>query len=144
MKNAMFLLTTMALLTLLAAPMVLSQEEERCPDMPDVPCRVNSESGLYQILYTVYCGTVTGDPADSCTVDQNGLITLPNGTKAPYTAAADFIDGPGGLYQFVDGEFVLVEAYPPAPPVEPEFIPPEYCAVYSADGHCETFRAPYE
>jgi len=143
MKKSMFLLAMMVLLMLLAAPMVLAQEDERCPGMPDVPCRVDSESGLYQILYTIYCGTVTGDPADSCTVDQNGLITLPNGTKAPYTAAADFIDGPGGLCHFVDGEFVLVEAYPPAPPVEPEFIPPEYCAVYSADGHCETFRAPY-
>jgi len=102
MKKSMFLLAMMVLLMLLAAPMVLAQEDERCPGMPDVPCRVDSESGLYQILYTVYCGTVTGDPADSCTVDQNGLITLPNGTKAPYTAAADFINGPDGLYQFVD------------------------------------------
>jgi hypothetical protein len=144
MKKSMFLLAMVVLLTLLAAPMVLAQEEERCPDMPEVPCHVDPESGLYQILYTVYCGTVTGDPAESCIVDQNGLITLPDGTKAPYTVAADHIDGPDGIYEFMDGEFVLVEAYPPAPPVEPEFISPEYCAVYSADGHCETFRAPYE
>ena len=144
MKKSMFLLAMMVSLTLLAATMALAQEEDRCPDMPEVPCRVDPESGLYQIPYTVYCGTVTGDPADSCMVDQNGLITLPDGTKAPYTVAADHIDGPDGIYQFMDGEFVLVEAYPPAPPVMPEFIPPEYCAVYSADGHCETFRAPYE
>ena len=31
----------------------VAQEEERCPGMPDVPCRVDPESGLYQTLYTV-------------------------------------------------------------------------------------------
>ena len=142
MKKPMLLVAMMILLMLLAAPMVLAQEE-RCPGMPDVPCRVDRESGLYQIFYSVYCAAFY-DPSTSCTVDENGLIEKPDGTKVPYTVAADHIDGPDGIYQFMDGEFVLVEAYPPAPPVEPEFISPEYCAVYSADGHCETFRAPYE
>jgi hypothetical protein len=143
MKKSMFLLAMMVSLTLLAATMALAQEEERCPDLPDVPCRVDPDSGLPQPFYSVYCAAFY-DPSTSCTVDENGLIEKPDGTKVPYTVAADFIDGPDGRYQFIDGEFVLVEAYPPAPPVMPEFIPPEYCAVYSADGHCETFRAPYE
>lgn len=126
MKKSMFLLAMMVSLTLLAATMALAQAEDRCLDLPDVPCRVDPDSGLPQPFYSVYCGTVYGDPADSCIVDWNGLITLPDGTKAPYTVAADFIDGPDGRYQFVDGEFVLVEAYPPAPPGMPEFMLTEY------------------
>jgi hypothetical protein len=127
----------------LAEDPALAQEVERCPDMPDVHCRVDPETGLYQILYTVECAAFY-DPSTGCWVDENGLIDLPDGTKALYTAAADFIVGRDGLYEYVDGEFVLVEALPPAPPVVAEYIPPEICAVYSADGHCETFQAPYE
>ena len=115
-------------------------QEERCPDMPDVPCRVDPESGLYQILYTVQCA-VFYDPSTSCSVDENGLIEKPDGTKVPYTVAADFIAGPDGAYEYVGGEFVLVETYPP---VGPEYISPEFCAEYRADGRCETFWASYE
>ena len=118
-------------------------QEDRCPGMSDVPCRVDPESGMYQILYTVECATFY-NPSTFCSVDENGLIEKPDGTKVPYTAADDLIAGPDGFYEYVNGEFVFVEAYPPAPPVVPEYIPPEICAEYRADGRCETFRASYE
>ena len=124
MKKSMFLLAMIVLLTLLAATMALAQEEDRCPGMPDVPCRFDPESGLYEILYDVHCWAFY-DPATGCPVDENGLIVKPDGTKVPYTEAADFIAGIDGIYQFVDGEFVLVEAYPPAPPIGPDAKPPE-------------------
>jgi hypothetical protein len=136
------------ILTMVAVAIVpaLAQEEaaaqeERCPGMPDVPCRVDPESGLYQMLYTVPCAAFY-DPSTHCTVDENGLIEKPDGTKVPYTVAAEFINGQDGFYEYVDGEFVFVEAYSPAPPVVPEYISPEFCAEYRADGRCETFRAP--
>ena len=58
------------------------------PGMPDYPCRLDPESGLYQPLYTVTCWAFY-DPATACTVDENGLIEKPDGTKVPYTEAAD-------------------------------------------------------
>jgi hypothetical protein len=142
MAVVMLTMVAVAIVPALAQEEVTVQED-RCPDMPDVPCRVDPESGLYQILYTVPCA-VFYDPSTHCTVDENGLIEKPDGTKVPYTEADDFINGQDGFYEYVDGEFVFVEAYPPAPPVVPEYISPEFCAEYRADGRCETFWASYE
>ena len=145
MKKPMFVVVMLAMVAVAIVPALaqdeVAQEEERCPGMPDVPCRVDPESGLYQTLYTVQCA-VFYDPGTSCSVDENGLIEKPDGTKVPYTVADEFIAGPDGFYEYVDGEFVFVEAYPPAPPVVPEHISPEFCAEYRADGRCETFRTP--
>ena len=77
----------------------------------------------------------------ACPVDENGLVILPDGTKAPYTDWGGIIGDLDGAYEYVEGEFVLVETYPP--PVA-EYIPPEICAVYRADGHCDTFWVEYE
>jgi hypothetical protein len=104
--------------------------------MPDVPCRFNPESGVYEVLYLVM-----RDIDVACPLGENGLVNLPDGTKAPYTDWEGIIGGPDGAYEYVDGEFVLVETYPP--PVG-EYISPEICAVYRADGHCDTFWASYE
>jgi hypothetical protein len=122
-KPVVLVVVLVLVLVLITAASAVAQEE-RCPGMPDYPCRLDPESGLYQPLYTVACWAFY-DPATACTVDENGLIEKPDGTKVPYTEAADFIAGIDGIYQFVDGEFVLVEAYPPAPPIGPDAKPPE-------------------
>jgi hypothetical protein len=90
---------------------------------------------------------VIDPPATSCTVDENGFITTPDGTKVLYNELSDeplYDTYTGNLVKFVDSEPVIVEYGQLPPPVVPEYIPPEICAVYSADGRCETFQAPYE
>src|SRR4028118_221338 len=87
------------ILTMVAVAIVpaLAQEEEaaqeeRCRGMPGVPCRVDPESGLYQMLYTVPCAAFY-DPSTHCTVDENGLIEKPDGTKEPSTGAGEVLTG---------------------------------------------------
>jgi len=63
---------------LLAAPWVLAQQD-RSGEAP-------SEFNLAP-RYSVICGELYGDLTSSCALDENGLITLPDGTKAPYTVA---------------------------------------------------------
>lgn len=51
MKKPMFVVVMLAMVAVAIVPAVAQEEvaaqEDRCPDMPDVPCRVDPESGLY-------------------------------------------------------------------------------------------------
>lgn len=77
--------------------------------------------------YTVGCselyggGVGTGRMGTDCAVDENGLISLPDGTKAPYTVTGNLVRDQytGDLGVFVDGEFVVVEKYEDRPPPTP-------------------------
>ena len=72
--------------------------------------------------YTVGCSDLyPGIMPTICAVDENGLIPLPDGTKAPYTVTGNLVvdQYTSDLGVFVDGEFVVVEEYEDRPSPTP-------------------------
>jgi len=95
-----------ALLTILltaSAPLVLAQRGQNTAEEP-------SEFDVVPIDYIVDCYFIA--PATACPVDEDGFVTLTNGTTVP---VEEFTDDPvveqstGNLVRFVDGEPVVVE-----------------------------------
>ena len=114
----------LVLLTILAVPLTLAQldtSEDPPEEFAFVPTtRYVDPEGRY----TVDCselyggGPGTGVMGTLCAVDENGLIPMPDGTRAPYTVTGNpVLDQLTGNYvELVDGEWVVVGRAPPGGP----------------------------
>ena len=110
MKKAMLV---MAMLTMVVAAAVpgLAQLAEDPSEFTLVPAdRYNAARCPFPVMDA---------PATGCTVDENGFITTPDGTKVPYNELSDeplYDTYTGNLVKFVDGEPVIVKYGQPPPP----------------------------
>ena len=84
MKKVTILTALLAMLLMAFAPLVLAQQEPSAP--PDTPTdsTVAPAAG-----FTVGCQVLFNDPTAICPVDENGLITLPDGSTAPVVVEPD-------------------------------------------------------
>lgn len=71
----------LAMLLVAFAPLVLAQEEEPASS-PDSPV-------VEEPNFIVGCQVLFNDPAATCVVDENGFITLPDGSLAPVVVEPD-------------------------------------------------------
>ena len=108
MKNkAMILMAMLAMMLTASVPMVMAQQ---APPPPEPPGPTASPAAGP----VVGCQTLFNDPTATCPVDDNGDITLPDGSQAPVVVDANgnvfFVDENGNLTpagegaSFISGE----------------------------------------
>jgi hypothetical protein len=109
----MILLAAMLTMVVVATVPALAQQTEEPSEFTLVP------GDRYDAARCPF--PVMDAPATGCTVDENGFITTPDGTKVPYSELSDeplYDTYTGNLVKFVDGEPVVVKyGQPPAPAV---------------------------
>ena len=101
MKKLTTLAALLAMLLVASVP-VLAQQEETPPTATPAPAPAPAPAPIPAPAgITVGCQVLFEDPAALCSVDENGEITLPDGTTAPVLVRPDgtvFIqDTSGGL-----------------------------------------------
>jgi hypothetical protein len=86
LKKLTILAALLALLLTASAPLVLAQQTPAPapPPAPDPGPVPPPDPG-----FIVGCQILFNDPEALCSVDENGLITLPDGTKAPVVVEPD-------------------------------------------------------
>ena len=113
-------LTALLAMLLVASVPVLAQQEETPPTAAPAlapvpapvpapaPAPISAPAGI-----TVGCQVLFEDPAALCSVDENGDITLPDGTTAPVLVRPDgtvFVqDASGGLTLIGEGASFIAE-----------------------------------
>jgi hypothetical protein len=114
MKKSMLLVTMLVLVLAVTVP-AFAQLTEDPSDFTVAPAdRYNAPQCPFPVI---------DPPATGCTVDENGFITTPDGTKVPYSELSDeplYDTYTGNLVKFVDGEPVVVKYGQPPPPVVPD------------------------
>lgn len=83
MKKLAILAALLAMLLTAFAPLVLAQQE------PSPPAATPPDPAVAPEGFTVGCQVLFNDPTATCPVDENGLITLPDGSTAPVVVEPD-------------------------------------------------------
>ncbi len=81
MKKLTTLAALLAMLLTASAPLVLAQQ------VP--PTDAPADPTAAPVVRTVGCQILFNDPTANCPLDENGFITLPDGSKAPVVVEPD-------------------------------------------------------
>lgn len=110
LKKLMIVVALLAMMLTASAPLVLAQQtpspeppSPTPPSSPAPPPLVPDDSGG-SVGPAVGCQELYDDPTAFCIIDENGLITLPDGSLAPV-----FVQFDGAVYiEDANGEIVLI------------------------------------
>lgn len=110
MKKLTILAALLAMLLMAFAPLVLAQEETESPSQPVLEAAPSLIVG---------CQVLFNDPAATCEVDENGFITLPDGSLASVVIEPDgtayTVGEDGSLTVIGQGSPITTEEEPDGP-----------------------------
>jgi hypothetical protein len=117
MKKLTILAALLAMLLMAFTPLVLAQQTPPA----EVPAEVPADSGVIPSLDTpapgsaVGCQNLYGYPTAFCQVNEDGLITLPDGSTAPV-----FVRSDGTAFLLDEETSILIPTGTSSPPPEDE------------------------
>ena len=136
MKKLTIVVALLAMLLTASAPLVLAQQTPSLEPPPPTPPPLLPDDSGGTVGPAVGCQELYDDPTAFCIIDEDGLITLPDGSLAPVFVQLDgtvYIEDANGEIVLIgdgasfivdedpagDGQYDNAEGDPPAP-VSPE------------------------